>query len=158
MRDAGNVSIRTPCPCSVIPTGLGDSTGDRLGQSGPWVTFHRTHGAFDVSVSSLADSWCFCKSCPIPHDTGGPPKPEKCPARVRFWQECGPFERPPCSPSGSPVNSCCHSVCGRIISSLCKLIPTSQFHLKKFSCAELHRVNKLIHLTLICLQGGVVMT
>lgn len=126
---------------SVIPTGLGDSGGDRLGKSRPWVTFHQTHGAFDVSVSSPADSWCFCKSCPIPHDTGGPPKPEKCPARVRFWQECGPFEHPPCGPSGPPVNSCCHSVCGRVISSLCKLIPLAQFHLKKFSCAALHRVN-----------------
>lgn len=100
---------------------------------GSRITFHRTHSAFDVSVSSPADSWCFCKSCPIPDDTGGPPKPEKCPARVRFGQEC--------VPSGSPVNSCCHSVCGHVISSLCKLIPTSQFHLKKFSCAELHRVN-----------------
>lgn len=136
MWDAGNVSVRTSCPCTVIPTGLGSFW---QGQTGPvWTMghFHRTYGAFDVSVSLLADSWCFCKSYPIPHDTGGPPKPEKCPARVRFWQECGPSERPPCGPSGPPVNSCCHSVCGRVISSLCELIPTSQFHLKKFSCAE----------------------
>ena len=70
---------------------------------------------------------------------------KKCPARFKFSQECSPSERPPAhldpSQPGNPdmiVVSMCFLVCGLSLGtaeSLCKLIPKSQYHLKKFTLA-----------------------
>lgn len=133
--------------------------GDRMSQTGPWVSLHWAPDPFDVWSLQLTNSWCSSTSSPVPHYTGRPPIFEKMSRQVQVFSRMQPIWASP-SPSGPLLNWetlpwllseyvfgvwCALSVWSlRIIESLCKLIPKSQYHLKKFTCAELHEVNKCL--------------
>lgn len=119
-----------------------------------WAPGHFPLDTFDVCSSLLADSWCLSKSSPIPHYTD---------KTTHIWRNVLPglsflknathLSIPqsiwtPLNLGNPTMNAVCMCFCCVALSlgtveSLCKLIPKSQYLLKKFTCAQLCSINAI---------------
>lgn len=73
----------------------GGTEGDRLSQTGPWVTFHWTRPAPLMSAfRCLLTVGASLHLCLFHITLADHPYLKKCPARFKFSQECGPSEHP----------------------------------------------------------------
>ena len=123
----------------------GSTEADRLSQTGSRVTFHRTPGAFDVCFFSARQQLVLLDMfvCPTLHWQTTHIRKNALPG-LNFLKNVAHLSTPSAHLDLSQPGNCCNDcslyvilVCGLVI---CKLIPKSQYHLKKLSLV-LYEVN-----------------